>query len=332
MAKEHAQPERNLCANGLGRAFRRDCAAYGKVFPESLARLYVTLGEEEIYVAPEIAAFLTRNTAKIRAMVEERVMAMNLRGARGTTAIRRFGFDTLLYLSVNDEKENDRFVSRAPGAGISVEAVNKTGTFDHEIGHIVTVNGRLDGRPHLGECAADAFAALRHIQRFGGATDIFRHAPAMTARAAVFGSFPIHYTSAVFSEVARLCGEDLRAIASLPLEDTARLAANIAEDSALDDATLAKIGYAFKEVQAARLDESLSTAPEKWRAVLKNTVSALRNNRHDDDICRAGRLFLAAPDVRRAIAEHLINDARFRHDLATVRQQKPPRCGGGSAP
>ena len=78
--------------------------------------------------------------------------------------------------------------------------------FDHEAGHALTRNGI--GQFNLSECAADAYAVLRHLQRFGMQSTYLESVAAIRAVELIFrqewsGVYGNHFSSPVIDAVLR---------------------------------------------------------------------------------------------------------------------------------
>ena len=152
---------------------------------------------------------------------------------------------------------------------------------------------------------ADAFAALRHIQRFGDETDIIPHMKWVHAGCVALENPPIHDTTAVIEKIARIVDEGEIEIASLSLQQTAELAARIAEDYALNEATVEKIGEIYGETK--KLYQKKAT-PEEFAETLEAVARAMRAHKDNDDIYRAGRRLLDDADIQEKIAKIIADD------------------------
>lgn len=76
--------------------------------------------------------------------------------------------------------------------------------FDHELGHIV-VNGAFESLdPCYRECAADAFAVLRHMQRYGTNTDLIAIGGWRRAYDFVMSGDAGHFTTLAIEEINHL--------------------------------------------------------------------------------------------------------------------------------
>ncbi len=299
--------------NSLTDAFRSSAQLYHKTFPEKLANLFVTMGGERIYVAPEVADLLTENLAGLKEMVAEKAAFMRARnwGAMATEfTAEKAGAETRVNHLMLPERDVTGFVSAAYPADM-----NNIGVFDHEMGHFI-VKGGYGADVQRAECAADAYAALRHIQRFGTATDMLEQTPYTRADYVTLYSFATHYTSAVFLEIKNILQDGAPDIQTLSLPQTAQLAADIADACALDGTALARIHDAFAPVRDAAQGED----PAK---IVTSLANAMLEHKHDADIYRAGKLFLLNPKIKNfTAAAGLDDDPQFQGVLAAMAQHE----------
>lgn len=78
---------------------------------------------------------------------------------------------------------------------------NKSFFFDHELGHILTKRVEQNSAFPLSECSADAFAAIRHIQRFGTDTGVLEHVAWYRAFKLVDRGQSLHFTTPVIDKI-----------------------------------------------------------------------------------------------------------------------------------
>jgi hypothetical protein len=293
----------------LSRVFNETSAAAQAAFPRELKSLVVLLQPSSklpVYVSPDIADLLTNNIAAVKTAVARITQAMQSLNAAGMA----YPFYPLA------------------GASVKLIALNKniTGVFscgytkkmralfvlDHEIGHHVVKNGfpgfiQKNGftaivSRHLAECAADAYATLRHIQRFGNGTDFSLGTIAdRNARNIVLFADAEHYTTDAMQRGVRLSQE--MDISGLSLQETAELAEKIASECQLDYTTLEKIRAAFRPVfeaceahigSAWDVTQKLNQEDmEACKVIYWHTRDVMRAHSGDPDILKAGQRFLA---------------------------------------
>ena len=298
----------------LGKVFNDTIARYQKTFPEKLANLFITLEGQKIYVAPEIADLLRQNVMPVERFIQARQRAMFEQGWAAAAGPHNLGTTRLQHLSLKDS-DNDRYVS-----GKFPQEMNKVAVFDHEMGHFLVWEAwLLNTNAHVSECAADAFAALRHIQRYGDRTDFFEHATATVAHAGVAGS-KIHFASAVFQKIAALQKSGKVDIANLPLEDTVKLAGKLAAGYAFPQEVLDKIRAAYDASPAVGNSAAHSAAETK--ALIKVMLA----HKGDDDIYRAGNLAISRADIKQSLADACATDAELKDLCAQMaRHEKDSR-------
>ena len=155
----------------LEQTFNETAAAAYKAFPQQLARLVVLLvpdTDKPVYVSPEVAGQLTQSTAAIGDAVARATRYMRDRSwAAYAERDHRLAGTRVNLIALDHEKTAGFFSARY------TKEMKLIFTLDHEIGHHIMRNGFPVGgvSPQEAESAADAFAMLRHIQRFGKNTD-----------------------------------------------------------------------------------------------------------------------------------------------------------------
>jgi hypothetical protein len=253
-----------------------DAAYYRSAFPEQLANLVISSAADIVYASPEIAAHLAENVAEVKEMIAKRTQIMREQDYAAGAGYPQVKGTTLDYLSFRQD------APYRPGVSTEYPAkINIIYTFDHEICHLVAGDS---------EWAAEAFAALRHRQRFDK-TDIFKHAHSEDAFEIIFRD-PRYYLSAVIHRIESIEKEGRINIKSLSLQETAKLAKDIARDYALDDATLKKIHDAYQPLRTL-----IKGGASEAQAISMIPLIMLEN-KDDHDIYRAGKLYLSAPDVK----------------------------------
>lgn len=127
----------------------------------------------------------------------------------------------------------------------------KTFIFDHEVGHTLCPNG-MGAESNFSECNADAYATLRHIQRFGLDDDFL--CEQRTDRLMAFFCDPKqnveHFTTPVTEQIVKDAAD--MDFDSLSPKDTVTLASRYAEKYALSTRRL----QALQELSFMRFDEA----------------------------------------------------------------------------
>lgn len=125
--------------------------------------------------------------------------------------------------------------------------MDKLSILDHEIGHLLVPGGYDDDTTAAHEeCAADAYALLRHVQRFGDTTDIFmqlRYSGAYSLMAGVRENYTVPVVDAIERE-GRTAD-----LTQLSLDDTIALAARLSAAHYWDDQRLKTAQRAFRKVE-----------------------------------------------------------------------------------
>lgn len=139
-------------------------------------------------------------------------------------------------------------------------------TLDHELAHMTIRDGNNNGGGLqdivLAECVADAYALLRHYQRFGAdevARDLYTD-PLMRADRMIFHRDRYHFTTFVLEEINKR--RDLIDLENLSPQQTADLARRFALEYTPAAATLQDLYEAFKPVRKAaapRLENGIRT-------------------------------------------------------------------------
>ncbi|MFH1158997.1 MAG: hypothetical protein V1721_09015 [Pseudomonadota bacterium] len=298
----------------LAQIFNEMAAAAHEAFPEELKNLVVLIipSGTPIYVSPEIADHLSNNVAAVKRAVEERTNYMRANDFGGVASddypLAEATVKMLAMLAL-DEKSGGIHSPRY------TKEMRAIADLDHEIGHLIVENGFSSSVAceHLAECAADAYAALRHIQHFGRKTDYFEYCTYVDQ--VVLGLSPKHYTDAVTQRVKQLAGET--DISGLSLRETAALAGKIALECSLDDKTLEKISVAFSPAANA-----FKEAGELDDAVFLNCIEVMLEHKDDPDVYRAGERFLNRPDIKEYLENKAKTDPYWRNALDFIENHK----------
>lgn len=274
--------------------FRRSAAAAHAAWPDRLDRFLVldTRIDAPIYASPAIVTHLTQHTTAVRDTLDSIISIMNNKSHSGLayaewplTLHDRFTVK-MIVLKKTRHIDFPRYT----------ETMQKLGTLDHEIGHLVVKNGIDSGDAHLGECGADAYLALRHIQQFGLQTDFSKHYH--LAGNVILGISPKHYTDAVVAKARELA--ETRDISRLSLPETAELAGELALRHKLDQAVLDKLEAVFRPVADIYRSNSKSDG-RTWDRIFMEVLTITQKHRQDPDIFQAGKRFLCDPANKTAL-------------------------------
>lgn len=158
---------------------------------------------------------------------------------------------------------------------------------DHELGHLGiagSLYSEYDTPEELkGECIADAYALIRHFQRFGAETDCKDKyvSPFARARALIFNGHGGHFTSFVLDEIIKR--RQAIDFASLTPAQTAAMAVEYTEQFMPSMATVQKLQTAFAPVKAAWEEDTTQGV----KALIDITLRT-----EDPDVFRTGRIWL----------------------------------------
>ncbi|MBU6475916.1 MAG: hypothetical protein KGQ70_08100 [Alphaproteobacteria bacterium] len=300
----------------LAGEFQASASALQEAFPAKLDRLVVlTDGSlQPAFISPDVAARLRDSTSAVRRAVEYAFPPD--KPMRAGLAINGYPMEESCNVDLIALKED------IPGMCSDgyIKEMLATFVFDHELGHLVVRNG-MSYDEHLNECAADAYAALRHIQRFGKDTGFFE-SHSRAPHVVLGGSLP-HYTDAALREVKALSAR--KDMTKLSLQETAKRAADIADRCSLGEATLGKLARAYLPVADA-CKRHIGDRPEvakrlrhkndeMWPLMFRETVRVMREYQGDSDIFQAGKSFLSHPDRRKYMEDLARTDPEWKAAL-----------------
>lgn len=139
---------------------------------------------------------------------------------------------------------------RSPLFGTKRGATDDAGSFDHETGHALTPN--MHGTP--AENVADAFAALRHLQRSGGETESLDYCAWKRAFIFVTTGADTHLTTFTVDKI--LCDRKTADFISLTPAETAAIAKAYAKRNTPSPSELKQLGRDFKPLRKLPLKEA----------------------------------------------------------------------------
>lgn len=218
-------------------------------------------------------------------------------------------------------------------------------TLDHELGHIVIKYPAVAGENEqykvaLGESIADAFAAIRHYQRYGMDSDYQASIMDPWARAAALAlqEDAVHFTTVMHQEIIRLKGQI--DYAALTPQQTIELARRFATEYTPPSSVVNRLMTKLKPVRQAYNEDPDS---DKWLRILASITLSPKTDSYTFRICklvlegyldgRTDAYGVSAPvrgndwdDVRKKLKEAEIKHAKdgilFNLDAAS---QKPAR-------
>ncbi len=303
----------------LSQIFNETASTAHDAFPQKLNNLVVLLCPTQdmpVYVAPEILPHIQKHAADIQKTVQFLSGKLEAGHADGMASpLYPFHGEYIKIITLNDSNSSNV----SPKETHEMKMIYN---LDHEVGHHVVRNGMpfKDITEHKAECAADSFAVLRHIQRFGLDTDLAFHKIGHTASYITLASEMAHYTgNAITQTILKASQTD---ISGLSLQQTAKLAGDIAAATALGHKRLKKIAQAFS--QAANTYHTDQAFSEK---VLTTWFEAFNANKDDQDIYNAGRQFYSLPSIQQRIQRFAKTNPYWQNALTILEPKhtaKPP--------
>ncbi len=183
-------------------------------------------------------------------------------------------YDCVILKTPRNQYNINQLGSDAPAAIVDVFA------FDHEAGHLICQDGS-GSEPNLAECVADAYAVIRHFQRFGTGSSSIGKLADMRALEMVFGGEGSHFTSPVVERV--IADSKTTNFSALTPQETAELARHYAISHKMDSMFIQYIVRDFnaavgvgKSVNLKELGKFVlsTTVPEefKWGAAMVHAI------------------------------------------------------------
>jgi len=326
----------------LAREFNETSAAVDAAFPDKLGNLVVFLTPSRgspVYVSPQIAEELGRNVAAVKKAVQQIEEDMMVYRWSGVSKPRYSlaGIDVRLIALQKDQRS-----FYGPG---NTKEMWSLFVLDHELGHRILRNGSYANASsrHHAECAADAYAMLRHIQRFGKDTNFVKNYAGRRSNLLVLYGDTKHYSKFTVDRVIELARET--DVTGLSLQETAELAAKIADDTHLDGVQLQKLYDTFRPVAEAcgnRLVEPgilyskyYKKNPETYDIFCRETLAVMHEHSEDPQALAVGRDFLTSfPTIRNFIREGAKTDTYWKEALAFINnpEMKMPGILPSAAP
>jgi hypothetical protein len=171
---------------------------------------------------------------------------------------------------------------------------------DHEMGHLLVKEGSITKRnSNLEECAADAFAALLHIQRFGYQAEKFYQ---FMSKSNLITSFndPIHYTDAALDAVATIAETDITTIENMSLDKTIETASHIARIHRTGEKELRRMARAYQAVH-----DYYKKNPDDDIGRITRVIDVMWQHRYDVAIYRPGARHLHRPITQSILKKHM---------------------------
>lgn len=262
---------------------------YRAHFPEVAARtIFVSDSGGNLTDTPDIAAQKSVDTLDMYGDIYGRLEKDDLRNklqqtftnaAPHATYFQATDLEIIIGLPAAGKK-NTILYDRSLNAGYYASPVTKTRydkwadpkntfdlcfIFDHETGHSLT-RALQDAKDidtwhqyhnehgnNRFECIADAYAVIRHIQRFGDKTGYPEFMIDFRARQALYDGGALHYTSRAIAAVLKI-----ENIAALSPQQAIDMAVTIADNSLLSQAEGRELKEASEQINASKLMQQTS--------------------------------------------------------------------------
>lgn len=308
--------------NSLTEIFNETARKAHDAFPLAFQAMVIfqTSADAPLYVSPAFAEHLTKNIDSVRTAIKNTGKEMERLNAAGLASP---------YFPVGGRVAQMIALQDSPGGVFTngyTQEMRAVYVLDHEIGHHVVKNGRGAGR-HLGEAAADAYASLRHIQRYGQGTDFFEYVNKSSM--VVLGHSSIHYTMDTMMRVKELAWE--QDTSKLTLQETAALAERIAQEMHIEQRKLDKIAQAFTgaaKVYAEKLGtkneivaKTYAQEPAAYDLFLRETLKVMQANK-DVDVQRAAYEFFQYPPMAEFTRNVFATNPEFKDAPAIIAAAK----------
>ncbi len=299
-----ASTEQKPSAFSLKDVFNETAADAVLQFPQQLDNFYLASAVTgQIYVSPVSAQLLTDCAQTAKAGIEDAIQFVRTKGMAGlakTVEVKKkksFFHTERKDFNLVIMNADEKFLSQDmqfQASGKFSPAIHMISILDHEIGHHVAPGGKGESYPNLMESAADAYAALRHVQRFGNDTDFFDNVTFTRTRLIVHNKSPFHYTTAVMQKIEKLRKEmDLSALSP---QETAELAGKIAHSYCMPPQVIQKVAFAFQPLKIYMAQKGIGDNPapsDSNIGYFRLLVDIMRRNKDDHDVYRAGKLIIS---------------------------------------
>lgn len=266
---------------------RRVAVKVVQEFPDILENLMIISAPVKpavIFATTSAAERIKNNMPAMRQFVKDQRYSIH-NAAAVAFANHKLGGKITPAIAINDERER---------------SLEKTlYILLHEIGHIVTRNGHTDDRPHLNECAADAFATLVHLQKFGRDATTALYMKEQVAITCILSSWD-HYTSGAIQQALDFADKMGQDFSKLSLRALAEHAAQIAESAS--KSPVIDIYVAYEPAQRAWYMEGGYKKP-----FVEKIMDVMNKHQGNPDIVLAGKRALAAPEVAKILTAEAAN-------------------------
>ncbi len=293
---------RAINKKSLKAIFNEEATLAQKHFPRRVKNLFICDTKRPIYISKGVANILTKATGCAKNAIKKHYRIKELiaeyrdevRSFEARALVRQKHFFLLGFIKPIIFDDSVSFETDSKFYNKKIKTVDDV---LHEMGHLLVKNGHKGGslkKLHIGECAADAYRALRHFQLFGINTGFADHNN--SSHVVIERYSPIHLTGAVVQKIEALSKEvDL---SKLSYKGTVKLAGKIAVKYSFDGRTLSKITEAYSHlVGEYKVDKNTSKIAKKcFKTMMKNTK--------DHNVYRVGKLYLNKYEVKKNINQN----------------------------
>lgn len=236
--KSFAPLPENTGTKSLTDVFNREVRKALKDYPQLQGRfMFINAPEDNAIVDVDHAA-LGVSDQKLQHIMGQVKQTAEKAGSSMATKLGHDALDVLVYTPLPFKM----FTGKDQTPEMEAMAV-----FDHELGHLVVHGGYFSQDPTLRETAADTFAVLRHIQRYGEESKAIEKAGWRRAFDFVISGDAGHFTMLTLDEVAKL--KDTLDIKNMSPQQTADLASRLALEHTPHADVTNSIAYEFEAVR-----------------------------------------------------------------------------------
>jgi hypothetical protein len=231
----------NAGGPSLTETFNREVKKALTDFPQLQGRfMFINAPEDNAILDIDKEMLGIRSDRELRHILDEIKHTAEKAGSSMATKLGRDTLDVLVYTPLPFKM----FTGKEQTQEMEAMAV-----FDHELGHLVVRGGYFSQDPTLRETAADTFAVLRHIQRYGDESKAIEKAGWRRAFDFVTSGDAGHFTMLAVDEIITL--KDKLDIKNMTPQQTADLASRLALKHTPHADITNSIAYEFEPVRVA---------------------------------------------------------------------------------
>lgn len=246
------------------------CQEYNELFPQ-LDKFIFFYNAEPIYISPNL-----RNTIS-----DKTVRDFKKIGKKKYKIVKKFNIAGIANdeTFIGDDPEPVKLILVNFNKRAKSDSVKNLETFDHEFGHHLTKEKPLTQHGAENECSAEAFSALKSAKRFGIDSSLFNNTAYLSAKKVISESHYHYFSAPIFA--AKKIAENID-INKLSSDEFIEYSKAIADKVFLGEEKLNSIKKAFGKYTYDYEDYNMLVA------------CAMLDNKQDEEIYRAGKLFLTS--------------------------------------